>query len=549
MISTRKFTRRLYEQTALVAVRETRAIVLFWARRCRKSTTLGSIAYDEMSREPGRSVIAASASLLLGTELVGMTLTASEQAAIVTGEAAAMRGGFVRDAEAAKLNVECANMETGKVYAQLSAQDFAELYKSSKLEMRLYHDHTVYSRLKIIAPNPATARGWAGTVLRDEAGYTPAGLENDLRVATKPIIDTDPTFKIIYASNLCPDDRHPFFEMTLPNSDTPLPVNPAGNFYRSQTGALVHRVALADAYAAGHVLYDDKGKALTYAEFCALPGNKLGLKISYELEHESGGSAAIDLLALLTAQRRGATQCAFVFVSNEAEFSRALRMLSDLLTDGEVGIGFDVATTTKTLSNPSSVTVTERKGIERIQRLVVVWKERKAIVARDRVRRIVETVRARPRGGPARRLAIDASNERYFADETAGELSSVLPVELVINSVSIQPPGYEEKINYKTFLGDLYCAAVNENKTTMPSDNYIKVDHQLAVKNAGRYECEPDQDGRHGDTFDSGKLAEYALRSGGDFDFDAPGAADEDDDDDFMARGEVSEGTRGALRC
>ena len=151
MMTSRKFTRRLYEQTALVAVRETRQIVLFWARRCRKSTTLGSIAYDELSREPGRTVIAASASLLLGTELVGMTLTASEQAAIVTSEAAAMQGGFMRDAEAARLAVQCANMETGQIYANLNPQDFAELYKSSKLEMRLYHDRTTYSRLKIIA--------------------------------------------------------------------------------------------------------------------------------------------------------------------------------------------------------------------------------------------------------------------------------------------------------------------------------------------------------------------------------------------------------------
>ena len=107
----RKLTRRLYEQTALVAVRKARQIVLFWARRGRKSTTLGAIAYDEMSRERGRTVIAASASLLLGTELVGVTLSASEQAAMVLSEASALRSGFLMGAASRGrgTKVQCAN--------------------------------------------------------------------------------------------------------------------------------------------------------------------------------------------------------------------------------------------------------------------------------------------------------------------------------------------------------------------------------------------------------------------------------------------------------
>jgi len=35
------------------------------------------------------------------------------------------------------------------------------------------------------------------------------------------------------------------------------------------------------------------------------------------------------------------------------------------------------------------------------------------------------------------------------------------------------------------------------------------------VKNGGKYECTPDDDGRHGDTFDSGKLAHFALQPRG----------------------------------
>lgn len=504
-------TRRIYQQVALVAVRETRILGLYWTRRGRKTTTLGDISFDEMSATSKRTVIAASASLLLGSEIVGMTLTAAEQAAIVGKEAAAIREVFTEGADAQSLKLQVANSETGRELAGLTPEDFAELYQTSKMEMRLYHDRTAYSRLRIIAPNPATARGWGGTVLRDEAGYTPTNLENDLRVATKPIFDTDPTFKLIYASNLSKDDRHPWFEDTMPPADLDLPVNPRGNFYRGQTGMLIHRVTLEDAYAAGHVLYDEKGGKLSYADFIGATGNKLGKEINYTLEHKSGGTAVIDLIALLTAQKRGVGECALFYIDSDADFSSALAHLRARLGDGAVGIGFDVATTTKGTSNPSGVTVTERNGNQFTQHLVCAWKERKPQIARERVRRIIETVRSRPTGGPARRLCIDASNERYFAEETRDELASLIPVELVISGASVHPPGYTEPTNYKTWLGDLYSAEINDNHYTLPPENYLKKDHRIVIKDRGLYMCDPEADGAHGDTFDSGKLAQHAL--------------------------------------
>ena len=97
-----------------------------------------------------------------------------------------------------------------------------------------------------------------------------------------------------------------------------------------------YTVRNADAYAAGHVLYDDVGHALTLNEFRALPGNKLGLNINYDLVHESGGTAAIDLIALLTSQRRGAGQCCFLFADNDSDFIRAMHQLRGLLLGGPV---------------------------------------------------------------------------------------------------------------------------------------------------------------------------------------------------------------------
>ena len=508
-----KRSRRLYENTVLVAVRKTRQLVLFWARRCRKSTTLGNIAFQEMSGEPGRTVIAASASLLLGKELVGMTLNAAEAATVVAGEAAAVHGALEAGAAGKSLEIKIADASRDKVLNGLTPEDLADLYQSSNMEMRLYFDRTVYSRLKIIAPNPATARGWGGTVLRDEAGYTPVNLENELRVATKPIMDTDPTFKLIYACNLCPNDRHPFFEMTMPPPDLELPTKAAGNFYRGQNNILVHRVTLADAYAAGHVLFDDLGQPLTLAQFRALPANKLGLAINYDLVHESGGTAAIDLIALLTAQRRGAGCCSFVFADSDGDIRRAMDLLRGNLGPGRVALGLDVATTTAETSNPTSITVLEEQGNERFARLILIFKTKRREIILDRLRQILRVVQDRAQGGPARRLAIDATSERLAAEETKTDLSALVPVELVVASVSVQPPGYTEPINYKTWLGDLYAAAVNENTVALPGAEYVKTDHRLVMKDAGRYVCVPEPDGKHGDTFDSGKLALYGLTS------------------------------------
>ena len=414
----KRFVRRLYEKVILVAVRKERVLAMFWTRRGRKSTNLGSIAFDEMSKEPGRSVISASASLLLGTELVSMTVTATEQAILVANEAQAVQSVFEDNAAAQKLDFKCADAESGKVYAGLTREDFADLYKSKRLEMRLYHDRTAYSRQLVIAPNPATARGWRGTVLRDEAGFTPTNLELALREAVDPIFRDVPDLKMIYASNLPRDDRHPFFEMTMPPGGEELPVNAAGNFYRGQNGILVHRVTLRDAYAAGHTLYDNKGQPMTYEEFASDPANKAQMPFNYDLEHVMGGSAAIDLLALLVAQQRGAGQCVFVFVDSDSDFQRAVAMLHGLLGTGAVAIGFDPATTTKETSNPSAITLTEQNGNERAQRLVICWKEKKPQIVRERLRALISAVRQRPSGGPARRLMIAATNERYFAEET-----------------------------------------------------------------------------------------------------------------------------------
>jgi len=516
-----KRERREYQNVALVAVREVRQIALYWARRCRKSTTLGDIAFDEMSKEAGRMVIAASASLLLGKELVGVTLSAAEQAMIVLNEASAVRSVFEIGAGEKNLDFKVADSAKDKVLTGLTPEDFAELYQSSRMELRLYFDRTHYSREQVIAPNPATARSWRATVLRDESGFTNPNFETDLRNATDPMMRDTPDLKIIYASNLSSNDRHPYFQTTMPREitaeteDEQFPANPGGHLYIGQDGILVHRVSLKDAYAAGHKLFDDRSEPMSYEQCKVFPQFKSGWDETYALNHKTGGAGAIDFTALLSGQRRGVGQCNFVYVEGEGDMQRARRLLAAVLTEGPVGIGWDVASTTGVTSNPTSVTFTENCGGERRQRLVVVFKQGIGKIARYWVRSLIEVVRARHSGGGARRLCIDGSNERLFAKDTQEEFAEIIPVEIVLNGSNVDPlpPGYLATINYKTFLGDLYCAAVNDYRTALPPDEYIKTDHLLPLKSGGMYVCTPNASGMHGDTFDSGKLAEYALMS------------------------------------
>lgn len=521
MINGKPFVRREYEQQALVAVRQIRQMFWFWCRRGRKSTNLGAAAFDEISKGPGRMAIAASASLLLGSELVTVTLSQAEQAMIVSEEANAVKSALAMGAEEKGLDLQFADSGSGKPVQGLTADDFAEMYRASRLELRLYYDHTSYSRLQVIAPNPATARGWRALVIRDEVGYTSPQFETALQIATDAIMRDTPDLKILYASNLPADNRHPAFTMTLPRDITAateeeqFPANPKGHFYIGSTGMMVHRVALKDAYAAGHRLFDDHGQPMTYEEAIRFGPVKLGLDISYTLNHKSGGTSAIDLIALLSAQRRGIELgCSFVFVDNDADFRRALDLLRANLTNGPVGIGVDVASTTGATSNPTSVSVMERVGQERPIRLIVCWKEKREAMQRERLREILRVVRERRSGSPAQKLCIDGSNERLFAEGTATELRGIVSVDVIVASETVEPvpPGYEKTgVNYKTYTGDRYAMSVNEGRVPLPSHEYVKQDHMLPIKDAGRYVCTPEPNGMHGDTFDSSKLAELSL--------------------------------------
>ncbi len=127
---------------------------------------------------------------------------------------------------------------------------------------------------------------------------------------------------------------------------------------------------------------------------------------------------------------------------------------------------------------------------------------------------MVQTVRQRPEGGRARRLCVDASNERYFAAALQQLLADELPVELVISGQTIELPG-REPISRKSHLGNQLIGVLDDNRLTLPPERYIKDDFRLVKRDRGSFAADIAPDGKHADTFDSHKLALEALQPGG----------------------------------
>jgi hypothetical protein len=479
-----------------------RVMALVARRQYGKTTGAARIALKKMMRRKGHTVLFGSVKLDLGREMVRK-------------EAEQVQAAF---AMLPDRRLKIADAEKGRLLPDnLQPDDFAEKYEALRLEFRYYHSQGVYSRTKVVALTPE-AVGETGDLIVDE--FERVKRAREVWEAIEPFISRDPNYRCIFTLTPPEDDRHPSFDMFAPPVGLEMPVRREGNLYQSDGGFWVRRVTAFDAYADGVQMFDtDTGKPITPEAARAAARDKAAWDRNYGCQFLIGGSAAVGLMSLSNAQQRGIGKCASVYCESDSDFQRAMAWLRDHLTPGlATGIGFDVATTTKGVSNPSSVTVTQRSGVEYVSPLNALWKTTDPQLARERLQSVVDSCRAR--GADLRRLAIDATNERYFAEDTRQKLLGSAPVALVIAGETVQPhpAGYDKDrggVNYKTWTADLYCGEINDNHYTLPPEHYFKKSHRLVVKSGGRYECEVDTDGDHGDTFDSGKLAQYALTADG----------------------------------
>ncbi len=401
----------------------------------------------------------------------------------------------------------------------ISADSFAELFSQQRLEFRVYYDRTSYSRMKVIAPNVATARSWSGTVLLDEVAF----IRNfrELTTALLPVITTDKQFRLILSTTPPEfDDTHYSFELLAPPAGLKFEPNAAGNWYTSESKIRVHRADAFDTALAGKKIYDlNTGAEISPAEAFNRAPNKDGHRIAHWLTWMLGGSAACDLLRLRTAQERGVGQCQNFQLNSDADFVPALNWLSQNIGGSaalrrasslfKIGIGFDVATTTKGKSNPSVVSVMEEHGPEWIVRARFIWKLNDPTVANERLAAILDAlIRS---GNRPKALAQDATNERYYAEQNRKILRSRVPVILVVASEAVDKPGLDKPTNWKEYLGHQLVAKLDDNNLTLPPDDYTRMDYRLVMKDRGKFVCEPNDQGMHGDCFDADKLAGHAV--------------------------------------
>lgn len=478
-------------------------LLAFVARRqYGKTTTFAKIAMKKMMKTRNHTVIFGSAKLNLSREIARKEAEILQAAIAEAVAQAGKTAGSLRVADAL----------AAKVPDKLSLDDFAGLFEAQRLEFRYYHTPTSYSRTKVVALR-ADSVGETGDLMCDEIGRVANWRE--VWEAVSPIIASNPKFRLTLSTTPPPDDTHYSFEMLAPPVGLDFVPNPEGNLYESEMGVTILRVDAWDAAADGVPVYDLKtGEPLTPEESRRREHDKDAWDRNYGCRFVMGGVGACGLMQIDVAQRRGIERCVFIQVNSDSDFDRALLELPKRLGPGQIGIGLDPATTTKATSNPTAIAVAEQTGVQFSFPLIMTWKTTDPRLAHERIRRVVETIAKRPEGDRARRLAIDATNERYFARDVHDQLLDLIPVEAVVGSETVKRSGYEP-MTWKQFLGSRLIGELDDNHLTLPPERYIREDWRLVKKERGAIVCEPDVDGKHGDTFDAAKLAIHALQTGG----------------------------------
>lgn len=504
------FKFRKGQQNFIKGVLKWRLTALLARRQYGKTTLAAMISLLKMMKTPGHTVIFASIKLDLGREIVRKEAEALQKSI----------AHMAQQAKAASKMLDVLDNQKARSVMTLNADDFAELYEAQRLEMRVYFSNTIYSRTKVVALTPA-AVGETGDSILDEVGR--AKNFREVWEAMKPIMSSNPDYRTIFTTTPPPDDGHYSVELLAPPVGMEFPVNPEGNWYKSELGVRVLRVDAWDAYADGLPIYDDDtGAPISPEQSRNGDFDKEAWDRNYGVKFIQGGTSALGLLQLDSAQRRGLGKCDCFVVQEDIDFDRGIAFLAEKLKEyhsDPIAIGGDLATTEKESSNPTAFTVMARRGMEKIAIATFVWKTREPKLAKERIRRIVETVNARQQpdgtpGGRARRMAVDATNERYFATELQQEFAALVPVELVIQSETVEQPG-KEPITRKAQLGAMLVDEFDNNRITIAPSRYLKTDMRLVKRDRGTFVSDIGTNGEHGDTFDSHKLANHALDSSG----------------------------------
>lgn len=184
----------------------------------------------------------------------------------------------------------------------------------------------------------------------------------------------------------------------------------------------------------------------------------------------------------------------------------------DFLKEGPVGVGMDIATSDGPTSNPASITVTQATDARLFERLILSWKTRDEAVARAMLGTVLDDLSG-IRHLVIKGCAVDASNEVFFAQSLARDFRKYCRFHLIKGGENITFQG--QTLRSKELLGNLYVNAHTDGILGTPEAPFVKEDRRLVQKSKGVFVTLTGKGGKHGDTFDSGKLARWALMSNG----------------------------------
>jgi hypothetical protein len=494
--------------------------MIYWEARRQfgKTTTMAGVALKQMMKHRGRLVTFASASINVGKELIYKEANVLNDAMSEMRSQAAANGMKLTLAE-----------NNGKEYSSIDIDGIADLFERSRLEMRLWHSQSVCSRTQIIAPNPATARGFSGDVLLDEIGFIPDFVE--VWEAMEPIASRDPSFRVLMASTPPGDESHLCYKIGEPPEGMRFEPCGDGHWYRSQAGILTLRVDVWDGQECGVRLYDlETREPITPEQHRDRALDKDGWDRNYALKRIPGGLVAMPAVAIDAARAKGREECVALdlgTVAPEKEEIALQRIVSQVLNVANQGIwgaGYDIATTTKKKSNPSSLTLSQARGPERWVRFIVRWKSANPDFSEAVLKRSLAALKQA--GARIQALNIDASNERYYATQLKSRITDC-PVNLIVSGEVVETGDpTQPEMRQKERLGNLLVNTANARLLACPDVEWIKTDWLLVKKEKGLFVTELDPAGNHGDTFDSTKHSLDALESSGEIEALFPGVGD-----------------------
>jgi phage FluMu gp28-like protein len=200
-------------------------VVLHWARQIGKSFTLAAWAVERLLMRPGRLVTVLSNSRENGIEFRNRCAEICRL----------RRARYVAIDESSNLD-----------------------FKNLRLEVRIKRKEKI-GRIKILAANPRTARGFSGDLILDEFAFH----EDSAAIweAAEPILAANPDFLCRIAST-GPGRHNLFYRLAAPALAPPpglppLPADAIGLSW-SQSGFIVSRVTRTQAYQFGVKIYDPR---------------------------------------------------------------------------------------------------------------------------------------------------------------------------------------------------------------------------------------------------------------------------------------------------